>query len=1300
MDMHLQEVKEHRVIVRGAESFACTHYSLPMQTVIKRPHYNDLHGPSGKDFAKEAAEKSLQTNEEVNMRRQEQEEKALVRHRHALAQIRMEKAHKEGLQELEQLERQYRSSRQKIVTELPQNLFQPAQRQIDIKKEKQREMERAFERPFVKRSGPQYAMDFTDGSSVLTRTVVEDVTSGEESDVTSVTQDEESSPNSSLSEDVSVTSTSPSTSPSPPVQAQQVQPETLSIGDMDSHFTESPSSVATESTADKSSQGSPRGVLPLSIGEVDSVQTTTEVQSSGSEEETDEDSIQQNGIQQQTLVAIPPPLPTADVVGDGRQDLNDSTCSTPNAHTHITSIISSVDTSYTCTSSEQSLHDNSINRTTLCGDGREGYGSQLPLMAVADGPGNGPSVTDHEGYHPSEEDLQEHGTSLVDDQRENTLHTSDCDSSSLHTSDCDSSPLNTFHRGKNPRHGDNQGGLFTHVNNPQHLTPEGELVHHSKDSQSESSQMQGLPVQPSTVENELDAAAHRMSVLLAEICSRQDTWMQVNSNNHDGPIHTNAADIHQDSQQQMKPLTNESLQDEDTGTPPSTPLSVSTLLSSVSLDSDSDATLTPSPSICSTQSWSSLQEVHDDHSLLHRPSIWGFPHSEHSQSNMYSSMPPVKSPILPSFAQLSSSSPYPAVHHPPLMERVPMPDTTGPAPDTSLSVQGHAPDVNPSSAIHYSTNYLPRTVDSPAVIKPTVSPSMTVELPLSSSIDHSNSSFQNSQSLLYSPLLSVSDSSSVMVTPLVVPLSHSDRPTAPPRTTHIAVPSPLLQTSTHTAQPTTLHVPHSGTQPVSTENENVAMVSTNTMPASTELLYPTENTSYLDKHNTTTNVYSPGLVHFAPERSESPKFLTMPSAPLAFVPVDTSNSFSSAAYLVPSPSMQAPLTTYTTAVSDKPYQSLPPSAYQDDTPHKSLLMDPYSLSSSNTASTFLSNDLQSSDIGDSLFVDPTLHQSPSELSSLSSLSLLTPSSVIQSLLTGQHHKSTPVAPHGPPDAPPDHDTYSEELTSDISSLKSVSAAEEVPNTRHQNVTEECSILPVLVDSGSRVSRVGQLNVTPVAVAFEYARPEPENSSEHEGNSTTSSSREGRSMQEGETKSTMSLQEAFLLKRKAFIRHSEQRKQESKLKIPPSPKLLTKAKSHSHPAAESKSSSAKSKRSVTFSSPVTVVQSTGLFSPPEIHNHKGTMEKETKFPSKEGAKSAQQRKISKREMLAVNQRLYNQLAEVRQRKAEEERSKAYQTNRAKAKEYQKMLREKLKHKQKSTPTPTEKARTPPKQKPFK
>ena len=48
------------------------------------------------------------------------------------------------------------------------------------------------------------------------------------------------------------------------------QPDTLSIGDMDSHFTETPSLTTTDSTVDRSSQGSPAEVPPLSIGEVES----------------------------------------------------------------------------------------------------------------------------------------------------------------------------------------------------------------------------------------------------------------------------------------------------------------------------------------------------------------------------------------------------------------------------------------------------------------------------------------------------------------------------------------------------------------------------------------------------------------------------------------------------------------------------------------------------------------------------------------------------------------------------------------------------------------------------------------------------------------------------------------------------------------------------------------------------------------------------------------------------------------------------------------------------------------------
>ena len=48
------------------------------------------------------------------------------------------------------------------------------------------------------------------------------------------------------------------------------QPDTLSIGDMDSHFTETPSLTTTDSTVDRNSQGSPAEVPPLSIGEVES----------------------------------------------------------------------------------------------------------------------------------------------------------------------------------------------------------------------------------------------------------------------------------------------------------------------------------------------------------------------------------------------------------------------------------------------------------------------------------------------------------------------------------------------------------------------------------------------------------------------------------------------------------------------------------------------------------------------------------------------------------------------------------------------------------------------------------------------------------------------------------------------------------------------------------------------------------------------------------------------------------------------------------------------------------------------
>ena len=59
-------------------------------------------------------------------------------------------------------------------------------------------------------------------------------------------------------------------SPSHSVQTVKGPPDTLSIGDMDSHFTGTPSLTTTDSTVDRNSQGSPAEVPPLSIGEVES----------------------------------------------------------------------------------------------------------------------------------------------------------------------------------------------------------------------------------------------------------------------------------------------------------------------------------------------------------------------------------------------------------------------------------------------------------------------------------------------------------------------------------------------------------------------------------------------------------------------------------------------------------------------------------------------------------------------------------------------------------------------------------------------------------------------------------------------------------------------------------------------------------------------------------------------------------------------------------------------------------------------------------------------------------------------
>ena len=124
----------------------------------------------------------------------------------------------------------------------------------------------------------------------------------------------------------------------------------------------------------------------------------------------------------------------------------------------------------------------------------------------------------------------------------------------------------------------------------------------------------------------------------------------------------------------------------------------------------------------------------------------------------------------------------------------------------------------------------------------------------------------------------------------------------------------------------------------------------------------------------------------------------------------------------------------------------------------------------------------------------------------------------------------------------------------------------------------------------------------------------------------------------EEKPSMTLQEAFLLKKSLFIQRSQERQRLAMAKakqaqsrgggaMKASTGSLTTAQlsdegqsgelatstEHSQPSStgpchreqgQPRSTSVNGKRSVTFSSPVTVLQSSGLFSPPEVHNSRG------------------------------------------------------------------------------------------------
>ena len=236
----------------------------------------------------------------------------------------------------------------------------------------------------------------------------------------------------------------------------------------------------------------------------------------------------------------------------------------------------------------------------------------------------------------------------------------------------------------------------------------------------------------------------------------------------------------------------------------------------------------------------------------------------------------------------------------------------------------------------------------------------------------------------------------------------------------------------------------------------------------------------------------------------------------------------------------------------------------------------------------------------------------SSTSHLSSLSSLTPHGIIQSLLAHAHGEEEA-------EATLQSSTFSP-LQSDLSHLEPSGQSDPIisplaPETvAHTGGTSEAYNLAQQTDSLSPhslpASKEGQLHGedSPTQCASVADKP------------------------------SMTLQEAFLLKKSLFIQRSQERQKQALAKAkqaqwqgggtkkastrsvtatqPPEggqSSELTTSTEDSQPSSteqcrsaegQPRSTSSRGKRSVTFSSPVTVLQSSGLFSPPEVHSTKG------------------------------------------------------------------------------------------------
>ncbi|XP_051881923.1 centrosomal protein of 295 kDa isoform X3 [Pristis pectinata] len=124
------------------DGFSATHYHLPEPCVNREINANQV---SARLTAEKEEKRLEELKQEAEMERQEQLEKARLRGSHALQLVHLIQDRERLMKELEQMQLADLTRRRQAVSQMPQQLFEPPYRRMEVKEDRQKEMEIAFE---------------------------------------------------------------------------------------------------------------------------------------------------------------------------------------------------------------------------------------------------------------------------------------------------------------------------------------------------------------------------------------------------------------------------------------------------------------------------------------------------------------------------------------------------------------------------------------------------------------------------------------------------------------------------------------------------------------------------------------------------------------------------------------------------------------------------------------------------------------------------------------------------------------------------------------------------------------------------------------------------------------------------------------------------------------------------------------------------------------------------------------------------------------------------------------------------